>query len=96
MKHKSSVGKIPNRVGIENRNKILRKFFPKGSNFDLILGKEILKVQTMINDRPMKTLNWHSPASVFSCLRSGCWFNVPVLSKVAHTRNKSPHITSLL
>ena len=56
---------------VENRNKILRQFFPKGTNFDLISDAEILKVQTMINDRPMKTLNWHSPANVFFRLRSG-------------------------
>jgi IS30 family transposase len=56
---------------VENRNKILRQFFPKGTNFDLISDAEVLKVQTMINDRPMKTLNWHSPANVFSRLCSG-------------------------
>jgi len=56
---------------IENRNKILRQFFPKGTNFDLISEAEIHKVQNAINDRPMKTLNWHSPANVFSRLRSG-------------------------
>lgn len=50
---------------IENRNKILRQFFPKGTNFDLISESEILKVQTMINNRSMKALNWHSPADVF-------------------------------
>ena len=31
---------------IENRNKILRQFFPKGTNFDLISDDEILTVQT--------------------------------------------------
>ena len=29
---------------IENRNKILRQFFPKGTNFDLISKNEILRV----------------------------------------------------
>ncbi|MBQ3565386.1 MAG: IS30 family transposase [Alphaproteobacteria bacterium] len=56
---------------IENRNKILRQFFPKGSNFDLISEGEIHKVQKAINDRPMKALNCHSPAGVFALLRSG-------------------------
>ena len=56
---------------IENRNKNLRQFFPKGTNFNLISDAEILKVQTMINDRPMKTLKWHSLANVFSRLHSG-------------------------
>ena len=55
---------------IENRNKILRQFFPKGTNFDLISEGEIHKVQNAINDRPMKALNWHSPANVFALLHS--------------------------
>ena len=55
---------------IENRNKILRQFFQKGTNFDLISEHEILKAQTMINNRPMKVLNWNSPANVFMRLRS--------------------------
>ena len=54
---------------IENRNKILRQFFPKG--IDLISEEEICRVQAMINDRPMKALNWLSPSCVFSRLRSG-------------------------
>ena len=48
---------------IENRNKILRQFFPKGTNFDLISEGEIHKVQNAINARLMKALNWHSPAN---------------------------------
>ena len=56
---------------IENRNKILRQFFPKGTNFDLISDDEIRRVQNVINNRPMKVLNWHSPSEVFSRVRSG-------------------------
>ena len=46
---------------VENRNKILRQFLPKGTNFDLISEDEIDKIQNMINRRPMETLNWSSP-----------------------------------
>ena len=56
---------------IENHNKILRHFFQKGTNFDLISDDEIRRVQNVINDRPMKVLNWHSPSEVFSRVRSG-------------------------
>ena len=55
---------------IENRNKILRQFFPKGTNFDLISDKEIHKIQTVINNRPMKVLNWLSPRELFDLIRS--------------------------
>ena len=62
---------------IENRNKILRQFLPKGTNFDLISEEEIAIIQNKINSRPMKTLNWSSPADVFSLYRSAYCFNVP-------------------
>ena len=57
---------------IENRNKILRQFFPKGTNFNLISEEQISKIQEMINNRPMKLLGWKTPADLFSSLRSGC------------------------
>ena len=50
---------------IENRNKILRQFFKKGTNFDLISDEEISRIQDMINNRPMKVLNWVSPLTAF-------------------------------
>ena len=46
---------------IENRNKILRQFLPKGTNFDLIDDKELVRIETEINERPMECLGWLSP-----------------------------------
>ena len=63
-------------------NKILRQFFPKGTNFDLISDDEIRRVQNVINNRPMKVFNWHSPSEFFSMVRSGSDFNVPCLFKI--------------
>lgn len=51
---------------IENRNKILRQFLPKGTNFDLISDVEIHKIQDKINRRPMKALGWLSPVQCFN------------------------------
>ncbi len=51
---------------IENRNKILRQFLPKGTNFDFISDEEIHRIQNEINRRPMKVLGWHSPLECFS------------------------------
>ena len=50
---------------IENRNKLIRQFFRKGTNFDLITDEELSKIQDEINSRPMKLLNWLSPKDVF-------------------------------
>ena len=48
---------------IENRNKILRQFLPKKTNFDLISDDAIASIQTAINNRPMKLLNWSAPSN---------------------------------
>lgn len=46
----------------ENTNGLLRQFFPAGTQFNRIPRREIKRVQAMLNDRPRKILNWHSPA----------------------------------
>ena len=48
---------------IENRNKILRQFLPKKTNFDLIDEQTIANIQNEINNRPLKLLNWSTPSS---------------------------------
>ena len=50
---------------IENRNKILRQFLPKKTNFDLISQHQIDIIRNKINNRPMKVLNWNTPCSLF-------------------------------
>ena len=49
----------------ENTNGLLRQFFPKGTRFTRLSRAEIKRVQVMLNDRPRKILNWHSPAHAF-------------------------------
>ena len=49
----------------ENTNGLLRQFFPKGTRFTQMSRAEIKRVQVMLNDRPRKILNWHSPAHAF-------------------------------
>jgi IS30 family transposase len=50
---------------IENRNKILRQHLPKKTNFDLISQEQLDRIETAINERPMKCLNWLSPIQAF-------------------------------
>ena len=52
----------------ENTNGLLRQFFPKGTRFNQLSRKEIKQVQAMLNDRPRKVINWHSPAHAFNQL----------------------------
>jgi transposase, IS30 family len=49
----------------ENTNGLLRQFFPKGMRFHQLARREIKRVQMLLNDRPRKSLNWHSPAHAF-------------------------------
>ena len=49
----------------ENTTGLLRQFFPKGTRFHQLSRAEIKRVQVMLNDRPRKILDWHSPAHAF-------------------------------
>ena len=51
--------------GVENINKILREFFPKGTDFRRVEQKELDTVQYMINDRPRKKLDFSTPKVEF-------------------------------
>jgi IS30 family transposase len=49
---------------IENRNKILRQFLPKKTNFDLISDQQLATIESLINNRPLKCLNWSAPSDL--------------------------------
>lgn len=50
---------------VENANKILREFFPKGTDFRLVTQEELNNVQYQINDRPRKKLGFSTPKIEF-------------------------------
>lgn len=54
----------------ENTNDIIRFFFPKGFDFRTVSDEDISFVESLINNRPRKCLNWKTPAEVFfeSCV----------------------------
>ena len=49
----------------ENRNRLLRRFIPKGKAIEEISDEELVQINWYINSRPLKCLNWHSPIEVF-------------------------------
>jgi IS30 family transposase len=51
---------------IENRNGILRRYFPKKHDWRLTTQKSIDKVVSKINAMPMKCLGFKTPAEVLS------------------------------
>lgn len=46
---------------VENINGLIRRFFPKKTDFDTITEDEIQQVEDWINNRPMKVLGYKSP-----------------------------------
>jgi transposase, IS30 family len=52
----------------ENTNGLIRDYFPKGTDFNLIAKKELHEVQNQLNERPRKTLEYESPLNTISRL----------------------------
>lgn len=49
----------------ENLNGLVRRFFPKGTDFRTIPDAEIQRVEYLLNTRPRKRLGWKTPYEVF-------------------------------
>ena len=52
----------------ENRNGVVRKVLPKGRSFDDITEEEMRRIDYMLNDRPLRCLNWRTPRESFAGL----------------------------
>jgi len=45
----------------ENTNGLIRDFFSKGTDFKKLTNRDILKVESMLNNRPRKRFQWLTP-----------------------------------
>jgi IS30 family transposase len=52
---------------IENRNGVIRLFFPKKTDFNLVSFKEIKRVEKEINNRPVRKFAYLTPNEVYLC-----------------------------
>ena len=50
---------------IENTNKLIRQYIPKGTDISTITDKKISNIQAKINNRPREKLNFRTPNEVF-------------------------------
>ena len=51
---------------IENTNKLIRQYIPKGTNLNAVTEQQIKEIQYKINNRPRKNLNFYAPIEIFS------------------------------
>ena len=49
---------------IENRNGVIRRFYPKKTDFTKVSLKDVEKVETMINNRPVRKFDYKTPDEV--------------------------------
>lgn len=54
---------------IENRNGIIRMFFPKQTDFNSVTKAEVKRVENEINNRPVRKFNYLTPNEVFLKLK---------------------------
>lgn len=53
----------------ENHNRMVRRFFPKGTDFSKVTQKEIKKVERWMNNYPRKILDWKTPLEAAAIIR---------------------------
>lgn len=51
---------------VENRNGVIRMFFPKKTDFNLISNNEVRRVESKINNRPVRKFGYLTPNEQFS------------------------------
>ena len=49
----------------ENMNRLIRRFFPKGTSFDNVTEEQVAEAERWVNNYPCKLLGWKSAAMLF-------------------------------
>jgi len=49
----------------ENMNRLIRRFFPKGTNFDNVTKEQVAEAERWINHYPRRLLGWKSAEELF-------------------------------
>jgi IS30 family transposase len=55
----------------ENLNGLIRDFYSKGTNFNAVTDDDLAETQHLLNIRPRKTLQFHSPAETLDTYLQG-------------------------
>ena len=54
-----------NKGSIVNRNGVIRRFYPKKTDFNKVSSKDEKKAETKINNRPVKRFGYKTPSEVY-------------------------------
>lgn len=46
---------------VEVHNRMIRRWYPKGTNFDKVKPKELAELEAWMNNYPRKSLGWRTP-----------------------------------
>ena len=69
--HSWGKGSIKNAVGL------MRRFLPKKTDFATVNNQQIIKgIETLLNNRPRKCLDYKTPSEVFNSSVATYWLNV--------------------
>lgn len=49
---------------VENHNRMIRRWFPKGTDFNRVTKKQVADIQNWMNNYPRKILGWETPESM--------------------------------
>ena len=74
----------------ENTNGLVRRFYPKKTDFNLISQKHLDVLQEKLNNRPRKVLGFHTPKEILmhEKLKSGCYDNDVMVLKMENKSSK--------
>jgi len=59
----------------ENTNGLIRRYLPKGTNFNNIDCKQLQIIQDKLNNRPRKILNYNTPQEMMDLERKNLYLN---------------------
>ena len=49
---------------VENRNKVIRRFFPKGTDFSMVSDEQVRFVENVLNNMPLRCLKFRKPNEI--------------------------------
>lgn len=64
----------------ENANGLIRRFFPKGTDFNTVNDESIRTLEGLLNNRPRKRLDWRTPRQAWNAMTRNSTGAIAVMS----------------